>query len=98
MALLAILVALYAIQAALISAGRSPFVADLFGDKPVGALGHLFFGALALAGGGLQFFNHIRQARPAMHRWFGRIYVATVLVSDPAPQADLMSGHQQRRR
>lgn len=37
-------------------------------------LTHAFSSALALAAGPLQFWNRLRSAAPAAHRWIGRLY------------------------
>lgn len=39
---------------------------------------HVILGSIALASGSTQFFSHIRTTWPALHRWFGRLYVAAV--------------------
>lgn len=42
---------------------------------------HAAFGALALGVGGFQFLPGLRARRPRLHRWLGRVYVASCLAS-----------------
>ncbi|NVJ98036.1 MAG: DUF2306 domain-containing protein [Alphaproteobacteria bacterium] len=52
-----------------------------FTERPVPMYLHFTFGPLALAIGGLQFLGAFRARKPAIHRWIGRIYVASCLLS-----------------
>ena len=44
---------------------------------------HAAGGAIALVVGALQFSTRLRERRPALHRWLGRMYLAGVLVAAP---------------
>ena len=44
---------------------------------------HGLFGATALLIGPFQFSSRLRAARPKLHRWMGRTYVAAVTISAP---------------
>lgn len=44
-------------------------------------LAHVVFGLVATLLGPLQFMSAIRRAQPALHRWTGRIYLASVALS-----------------
>lgn len=81
MTILATLIAAYAITSALVPGLRGSFVVDLFALKAFRSFGHLVFGGVALFTGALQFSARLRFARPAVHRFLGKIYVLTVLVS-----------------
>jgi uncharacterized membrane protein len=50
---------------------------------------HILFSGLALLVGGLQFSRKFRQRSPRLHRWDGRTYVVSVIVSGVA--ASVMS-------
>lgn len=39
------------------------------------------FGAIALFTGPLQFSDQLRRARPALHRWLGRIYISAIVIA-----------------
>jgi uncharacterized membrane protein len=80
-ALLALGVAGYAASVALIPAYRSPLVLSLIGHLPVTAFMHFGGGAIALAVGAMQVSSRLRLRMVYMHRWLGRIYVASVIVS-----------------
>jgi uncharacterized membrane protein len=81
MTLLAVGVAGYAASVALIPANRSPFVLSLIGHLPVAAFMHFGGGAIALAVGTLQFSARLRSRMVSMHRWLGRVYVASIIAS-----------------
>lgn len=80
MTLLAALVAVYALGLSLVPRLRPAFVATLFAEKPLRALGHLMAGGVALGAGALQFSSRLRVQRPPVHRIVGKTYVVTVLV------------------
>ena len=52
-----------------------PAMKQAFEGHPVGIYTHIFAAALALALGPLQFSTRLRQRRPMLHRWLGRIYL-----------------------
>lgn len=81
MSVFALLVAAYALSAALAPGFRTPLVEALFNENGLRALGHLAGGGIALATGVLQFSTRLRVQRPSVHRFLGRVYVGTVLVS-----------------
>jgi uncharacterized membrane protein len=87
LAALALAVAGYALSIALWSEQRaqlSPLAAQLVAVKPWLALLHFGAGGVALAVGVLQFAKRLRERRPVIHRWLGRVYVVTVLGSGSA--------------
>lgn len=45
---------------------------------------HVFFGGIAIATGWTNFVHSWRLARPALHRWTGRIYALSIFISAPA--------------
>jgi hypothetical protein len=45
---------------------------------------HVFFGAVSIIVGWAQFVDSWRQKQPIVHRWLGRIYVGSVMISAPA--------------
>lgn len=66
-----------------------PIASPVFGSGPhwagsrqstLAILGHVGFGVVALACGLLQFDKTLRSSRPRIHRWTGRLYVASGLV------------------
>ena len=84
MSILAVLVALYALSAALVPPLRGGFVVDLVAKGPARAVAHMMLGGLALGFGAFQFSNRIRIERPRLHRRLGMVYVLTVTVSGTA--------------
>lgn len=48
---------------------------------PVQALTHMLVGPIALLTGPWQFFANLRTKYPSLHRWNGRTYVATCMIS-----------------
>lgn len=54
------------------------------GDRRLAFLLHVLLGPIALAAGAAQFFPTLRAARPSLHRWTGRIYVAACFVAGAA--------------
>jgi uncharacterized membrane protein len=81
MALLASLIALYALALLAVPAVRPPFLRDRFLSHPWIAAGHLAGGAAALLIGALQLNAGLRARAPGVHRWLGRVYVAAVLLA-----------------
>ena len=51
-----------------------------FAERPLAVILHFGFSPLALFLGGFQFLASVRKNRPAIHRWVGRIYVASCLL------------------
>ena len=79
MAVLALGVALYAVVAyGLFPLGAlvHPDMKSAFQTHAIGIYLHVFASIAALALGPLQFSNRLCQARPALHRWSGRIYLS----------------------
>lgn len=52
-----------------------PEMRAAFASHPVGIQTHIFASALALLLGPLQFWARLRQQRPIVHRWLGRVYL-----------------------
>lgn len=78
MTLLALGVAAYALMAySLFPPGKfvHPEMRAAYGANRAAILLHAFASALALALGPWQFLPGLRRARPALHRWSGRIYL-----------------------
>ncbi len=46
----------------------------------VGLFVHIFSGGIALILGPFQFLSRLRQRRPVLHRWMGRIYLLSILL------------------
>ncbi len=44
---------------------------------PVAFYGHVWLGVVSLLAGALQFRSDMRERRPGLHRWSGRVYVVT---------------------
>lgn len=81
MLILATLIALYGL--AYFVLGERMFVgelADSFRARPWGIYPHVFFAAIALATGPLQFHRGLLARRRALHRNLGKVYVASALV------------------
>ena len=81
MTVLAVMIAAYALTNVAVPAARPPFVANIFEANPVAGYGHLGFGFLAMLIGPFQFHAGLRARFTGMHRLFGRVYVASVLIS-----------------
>lgn len=84
MAVLATVVAAYALTGLFVEGVRSPLLADLFSAKTLRAIGHLAAGGVAIVSGALQFNSKLRFGRPSVHRVTGRVYVVAVLLSGTA--------------
>lgn len=57
-----------------------PEMRATFESHPIGIGTHIFASALALLLGPFQFSRRLRSARPALHRWTGRIYLGVAVV------------------
>jgi uncharacterized membrane protein len=81
---MSIAIAAYALGLALLPEFRarvSPLAAQLVRAAPAIAMAHFIGGGIALAVGALQFAQRLRLQQPSMHRWLGRLYVVSVLLS-----------------
>ncbi len=58
-----------------------PGIRQVVTAYPVGALCHILIAPLALLLGPFQFVAGLRQRRPAVHRWTGRVYVVACLTA-----------------
>lgn len=58
---------------------RAPFVRNLLVAIPLAVYVHLAAGGTALVTGPFQFSSRLRVQRVYVHRWLGRVYVASVL-------------------
>jgi hypothetical protein len=67
--------------------GVDPAIARVFGQANLAMIAHTFFGPLALVCGPFQFSSGLRAWKPALHRWTGRIYVVSCIVSGVAALA-----------
>lgn len=56
-----------------------PEMRAAFESHPIGITAHIFASALALILGPIQFSARLRQKRPALHRWLGRIYLGVAV-------------------
>lgn len=81
MAVLAVGVAGYAFFNVAAPDMRNPFVSNIFNTSPLAGYTHMAFGGLAMLIGPFQFVTKLRVKYTNLHRWFGRIYVASVLLS-----------------
>ena len=82
MTFLAIGVAAYGALAAFLSLdGNLPSMMHHFPERTTAAALHFGIGGLALLLGPWQFLPALRRKAPAVHRWFGRLYVLSCLVS-----------------
>jgi len=79
MALLALIIAAYAIAALAVATVRPPFLQQRFLTVPLAAALHLAASAIALAVGPFQHNSRIRGRFVNLHRWMGRTYVLAVL-------------------
>lgn len=79
-AILAALIALYALAQTLAPGLRVPFVRDLFARTPLAVLAHMGAAGVALAVGAFQVNERLRDRYLAIHRWTGRVYLVAVLV------------------
>lgn len=80
MALLAVLVGLYAAGALLVPALRTPFVRELYAASPGAMPLHLAGGLVAIVLGAFQVNARLRRRFLPWHRILGRVYVIAVVV------------------
>jgi len=80
MAVLAILVSLYAAAALFIPQTRPAFIQNLFDLRPMAIAAHLSGGILALLLGAFQVSAQFRNKHIDAHRLMGKIYIAGVIV------------------
>lgn len=50
-------------------------------ERPLALYAHIGLAPIALALAPFQFRTSLRQSRPALHRWLGRLYGVTILIS-----------------
>lgn len=82
MTFLAVGVAFYGWYFALVKgAAGDAGMAHHFQVRPTAAYLHFLLGPLALAIGGFQFLPKLRAKAPQVHRWLGRVYVLSCLLS-----------------
>lgn len=62
-------------------------IAGVIHHVPLQALTHMIVAPIALLSGPFQFIQGLRRARPGLHRWLGRTYVAACLVAGIAALA-----------
>jgi hypothetical protein len=67
--------------------GVDPAIRGVFAHANLPMIVHTFFGPLALLTGPFQFFAGLRARRPALHRWTGRTYAVSCLISGVAALA-----------
>jgi len=84
LAVLALLVASYAVAISLVPAMRPPLVRNLFLDWPGATFGHFIGGAIALVTGAFQVNSRLRVRFLAWHRWTGRLYLLAVAMAGVA--------------
>ena len=80
MAVLATVIAAYALTLVVWPAARPPLVRERFATIPLAVFLHLLGGAVALAMGPLQLNSRLREKSLNRHRWIGRTYIIAVLV------------------
>ncbi len=82
---LSVAVALYSYRFAAAPWGIFPAVdeviQDVFRRMPLAMTAHALFGATALLVGPFQFVAGLRQRRPLLHRWLGRVYAAACIIA-----------------
>jgi uncharacterized membrane protein len=83
-ALLAFIVAAYAVIALGFPMVRSPIIVARLRVVPLYVFLHLIGGAVAITSGAFQLNRRIRLRYPVVHRWLGRTYVIAVLVAGGA--------------
>src|ERR1043166_3009348 len=87
MALLAFVIAAYALTILCMPSLRPPFLQQRFLNMPLAAGFHLAASAVALAIGPLQHNSRIRGGFLNLHRWLGRAYVIAVILGGSAALA-----------
>ncbi|MGI9204448.1 MAG: DUF2306 domain-containing protein [Woeseiaceae bacterium] len=80
MTLSALLIAAYAAGTLVAPVLRSPFLRELFENMPIAIVLHITAGIFAIVIGAFQVNSQLRSRFLTAHRWFGRIYLAAVLV------------------
>jgi hypothetical protein len=80
LAALALTLATLATHEAYVLRPRDPMLAHLAPFRPW-LIPHIAGGVIALVLAPFQFSASLRRARPAVHRWMGRVYVAAALMS-----------------
>jgi uncharacterized membrane protein len=79
---LSVAVAAYAVAMYSLGPGAErlhPQMRAAFESHPIGIQTHIFASALALLLGPLQFSSRLRQRRPSLHRWLGRVYLGVAV-------------------
>ena len=56
-----------------------PAMAHYLADFPLSLAAHILFGPLALLLAPFQLWQWLRQRRPGLHRWLGRLYALSIL-------------------
>ena len=79
MTLGAVGIGLYALAQALAPGLRGEFVQNMLITSTTGSVLHFLMGSIVIIIGALQFHSGLRRNFPAVHRWFGRVYVAGAL-------------------
>lgn len=80
MAVLAVLVAGYALAVLIVPGFGPPFLAERRAETPWAVIAHVAGSLIALAVGPWQMHARLRARLPDRHRWLGRTYVVGVLV------------------
>jgi len=84
MTALALLVVLYALVLLIVPDARPPFLQERYNRIPLAVLVHIGASAVAMALGPFQFISRLRNRRPAIHRFMGRLYLIGVLAGGAA--------------
>jgi uncharacterized membrane protein len=80
MTALAFIVVSYAVGLLWVPDLREPFLQARIADAPLAVFGHIAASAIALAIGPFQLSTRVRTRRLQLHRWMGRVYIASVIV------------------
>ena len=84
MAVLSVLIGVYALAVVAVPAMRPPFLQDRFSTVPLIAYAHLAASAVALMIGPFQLNSRVRSRFLNVHRWLGRVYVVSVATGGTA--------------
>jgi len=84
MAVLAVLIGVYALAAVALPAIAAPFLKDRFRTIPLAAYTHLAAAGIALLVGPFQHNSRLRGRFLNVHRWLGRTYVVAVMLGGTA--------------
>lgn len=84
MALLALIIAAYAIALVFVPAMRLPFIRERLVTIPIAVVTHLVAAGVALAVGPWQLNSRFRIRFLNLHRWMGRTYVIAVILGGAA--------------